>query len=698
MKNNIQTLAFTESPHPCCVFDSNLNVIICSHSMVDFLGYDSLEGAKKKLPQFFIQSILSKHFGGKEMEKDKLLSLLLLNRHIAFKSDILMQDERIPANVVIKSIECDKETIFLFYLHDLRKNVEFRKEMERKDELLDAVNNVALLMLKSTPESFEKDIWSSFDILGGVSKANRVYIWENSIGEDNTLYCTQTYEWVLGAEVVQGVPEITINISYEDLFTWGNILSNGNFVNSIVADLPKPEREHLEMQSVLSILAAPIFIEGNFWGFIGFDDCERERVFTPVEEDLLSIGGSFIVSSIIRNRTTKSLEEAREAAVSSMEAKSVFLSRMSHEIRTPLNAVIGMTQIALNTDDIAKKDECLNKIKTSSNHLLSLINDILDMSKIEANKLEIYKQEFSLEKLLTQLYHMISVQANEMKQNLKVITAPEIPSHFLGDSLRLTQVLTNLLNNAVKFTPKGGTICLEVGIEAVEDKNYSIRFVVTDTGIGMDEARMKQLFIPFEQTASSIASKYGGSGLGLAISKNIIDLMGGRITVESKVDSGSKFSVIIPMEAVNVESLEMNDMDYVAKEQKFDFSNHTILLVEDILINREIVLTVLEDTGIVIDCAENGLEAVKRFQDNPNRYDLILMDIQMPEMDGYVATKTIRSLDLKKAKTIPILAMTANAFKEDVEKCLSSGMNGHIAKPIDLGILLEALSVHMQAT
>ena len=339
----------------------------------------------------------------------------------------------------------------------------------------------------------------------------------------------------------------------------------------------------------------------------------------------------------------------------------------------------------------------LFRSKASSNHLLSLINDILDMSKIEANKLEIYKQEFSLKKLLTQLHNMISVQANEMEQNLTVTTDPNIPLYFVGDFMRLTQVLTNLLNNAVKFTPMGGSISLAVEIEAVEEKNYSIRFIVTDTGIGMDESRMSQLFIPFEQTASSITSKYGGTGLGLSISKNIVDLMGGQIIVESKVDVGSKFSVIVPMAAVSEEQLSMNDSDYDNKsDEKFDFSTNIILLAEDIPINREIVHTILQDTGIIIEYAENGLEAVKQFQEKSNRYDLILMDIQMPKMDGYTATKTIRNLDIQKAKTIPILAMTANAFKEDIEKCLASGMNGHIAKPIDLDILLEVLSVHLQ--
>lgn len=697
MENDILKLAFMEHPYPCCVFDSNFEVITWSHSMTAFLGCNTLEKVKKELSDFFVKSVLSKHFREKELTRDKLFAMLSVKKQIEFKLEVLVKEETIPTNIVIKTMDSDEKIIFLFYIHDLRKNIEFQKDMERKDELLDAVNNVAFLMLKSTPENFEDDIWESFDILGRVSKANRVYIWENSIGEDNRLYCTQTYEWVLGAEVVQGVPDIAINISYADLFTWENILSSGKFVNSIVADLPEPERVHLEKQSVLSILAAPIFIEGNFWGFIGFDDCERQRLFTPVEEDLLSIGGSFIVSSIMRNRTTKSLLEAREAAVSSMEAKTVFLSRMSHEIRTPLNAVIGMTQIALNTDSLEKKDECLSKIKTSSNHLLSLINDILDMSKIEANKLEIYKQEFSLKKLLTQLYNMISVQSNEMEQNLIVTTAPNLPLYFVGDFMRLTQVLTNLLNNAVKFTPKGGSISLAVEIEAVEEKNYFIRFIVTDTGIGMDESRISQLFIPFEQSASSITSKYGGTGLGLAISKNIIDLMGGQIIVESKVDAGSKFSVMIPMEAVSEEQLLMNDSDYENEsDEKFDFSNNIILLAEDIPINREIVRTILQDTGITIEYAENGLDAVKQFQENPNRYDLILMDIQMPEMDGYTATKTIRGLDIQRAQTIPILAMTANAFKEDIEKCLASGMNGHIAKPIDLNILLEVLSVHLQ--
>jgi len=521
-------------------------------------------------------------------------------------------------------------------------------------------------------------------------------------------------------------------------------------------------------------------------------------------------------------------------------AKSEFLSRMSHEIRTPMNAIIGMTKIAKSSDDPEKKEDCLDKIEGASKHLLGVINDILDMSKIEASKFELFFDVFNFDRMLTSIINVMNFRIEEKRQRLIVNLDDDIPESIIGDELRLVQVITNLLTNAVKFTPEGGTITLTVqNIPAIGDdinEKPVMRIEVADNGIGISEEQQSRLFTSFEQADGGTARKYGGTGLGLSISKRIVDLMGGKIWVESEFGFGSKFIFTIKyeragkkqmislaskadkikinrddihilavnsspdtkeylldvMEALNLScdvaaggeealeairqswekpynvffidwhipnmsgielvkkikrisahnavimfslSVEWSDIAEVAIEAGVDrfvsqqlfpstileniyecvdivhqsvsskaisesheisgFHGHTILIAEDIEINREIMKALLEDTGISIDFAENGVEATTMFIEQPTKYSLILMDIQMPEMDGYEATRSIRSYEHDAAGRIPIVAMTANVFKEDVERCLSCGMNDHLGKPIDTDLLLKKLKFYL---
>jgi len=536
--------------------------------------------------------------------------------------------------------------------------------------------------------------------------------------------------------------------------------------------------------------------------------------------------------------------ELLEAAQSANRSKSEFLSRMSHEIRSPMNAIIGMTQIAKTSNSPDKISDCLSKIDIASKHLLALINDVLDMAKIDANKLELSSDEFSIDDTLQKIYDMMGVKAEEKKQHLTLAIDKALPELVIGDELRFSQVVTNILSNAIKFTGEGGKIELSVNEIAKEGEFHKIRVSVKDTGIGLTQEQTSHLFKPFEQADGGTSRKFGGTGLGLAISKRIVELMGGDIRVESVPGKGSTFLFTAKMrECVKAENrvkkqearsreervggiqpiLQVRDMrilvvddsdesneytshildtlgfrceiarngieaveaasqavaegrpyniifmDYImpklngidaAKkiremtgenisivmvsmydwkefEQKardagiakcvskpispstaldaiceimpnaiiknndadvkpptVGFSGNTILLVEDIEINREIIAAFLEDTKVNIDFAVNGREAVEKFEANPEKYDVILMDIQMPEMDGFEATRQIRAMNHRCAKTISILAMTANALSEDVQKCKETGMNDHIAKPVDAETLLLKLNDH----
>jgi len=391
----------------------------------------------------------------------------------------------------------------------------------------------------------------------------------------------------------------------------------------------------------------------------------------------------------------KMAEEARSAS----EAKSRFIANMSHEIRTPLNAITGMTAIGKNADNLERKDYAFEKIKDASVHMLGVINDILDISKIEANMMELSPVEFNFEKMVQKTAAIINFRVDEKKQKLSVNIDNAIPKSLIADDQRLAQVITNLLTNAVKFTQEKGSITLDARCIGHEEDIYTIQISVTDTGIGISGEQQKHLFTSFQQADSSTTRKYGGTGLGLAISKRIVELMGGKIWLKSEPEKGSTFSFTImakrgkAAETVNKDTA--GDSGQAEQKQTGDinglFKGRRILLVEDVEINREIILALLEPTQIKIDCAENGVEAVRMFSEASDKYELIFMDVQMPEMDGYEATRRIRSLDTPNGKTVPIIAMTANAFRENVEECLAAGMNDHIGKPIDLERVIEAL-------
>jgi len=513
-------------------------------------------------------------------------------------------------------------------------------------------------------------------------------------------------------------------------------------------------------------------------------------------------------------------------------AKSEFLSRMSHEMRTPMNAIIGMTKIAKTTGDVSRLKYCIDTISASSSHLLEIINDVLDMSKIEAGKFELENVPMNIEKMLMKVCSIVIDNMEKKDLQFNVSLSRDLELNYIADDLRLSQVIINLLSNAMKFTPKGGKIRLSVESVERHGGDSTLRFSVTDSGIGMTDKQIARLFNAFEQADGSVSRKYGGTGLGLAISKSIIEKMEGRIWVESVPGAGSTFIfevclvrashqehnvigglhpedirvlivendeeirkhfmsildsfgisadsasdageartmleaarnlgrthdvvfldydlpgvngidfvnemgsrinkgavVIITayLEWQRIEETAQNsnldrfitkplfpssvldaisesvgwepeDLDRRAFEvaEAMDLSGVHIILAEDVEINREIFVALLEDTGITIDVAENGLAAVSLFGAYPEKYDLIVMDIQMPVMDGYQATKAIREMELPRAKTIPIIAMTANAFKEDIERCLAGGMDDHLAKPIDEKAVIEKIVYYAQ--
>lgn len=374
-----------------------------------------------------------------------------------------------------------------------------------------------------------------------------------------------------------------------------------------------------------------------------------------------------------------------------VESKNNFLAKMSHDIRTPLNAIIGMNYIA--TTQVEKNSpvmESLSKIETAAKYLLSILNDILDMSKIESGKMEIRHVAFSMSDLLASIHSIVDIQAKEKGITFVLKIHQGLSPSYIGDGLRINQILMNLVSNALKFTSPGGHITVEVYPIGKNENEEVIRFVVSDDGIGMSDVFMKNIFDPFTQDGSEIANQYGGSGLGLSIVKNLVDQMHGQVSVTSKKDVGSTFIVTLPLTAVrkesNVEARKPRTLDESL------LAGIRILLVEDNELNRMIAREILQMFRVEVDEAANGKDAVAQFVSRPSGYYMaIITDIRMPVMDGYEMSDIIRHSKHPDAATIPILAMSANAFDDDVAAASSHGMNAYLKKPIDVDELKATL-------
>lgn len=469
-------------------------------------------------------------------------------------------------------------------------------------------------------------------------------------------------------------------------------------LNKAINNLSESERTVIRNRNLESIgvneFSLTDFIYANPLQFMFIVMFVLSVLFTAL---LLAIGARMKATVIQGN-----LKRAEAANL----AKSEFLSRMSHEIRTPMNGIVGMSTIAMqNIDNTDKIKDCLEKVIMSSKHLLALINDVLDMSKIESGKVELRHESFNFRAFLQDFENLYGEQAKSKGISYETILASDLEVQIIGDSLRLNQVLSNLLSNALKFTPAKGMIKLRVSKTGEDQENVYLRFEVIDTGCGIAEENYDKIFESFEHENVDVTYKYGGTGLGLSIVKRFTGLMGGGIHVTSVQGSGSTFTVDLPFGKIKESGKptrfsDINGRNDLAKDcyaVDYDFKGKRILLVEDNELNREIAEELIGVTGASVESAEDGVQAVEMFKESAEGYyDLILMDVQMPHMDGYEATRCIRALGRSDAQKVPIFAMTANAFAEDVQKSREAGMNAHISKPLDIRAVYKQMNRYLQ--
>lgn len=474
--------------------------------------------------------------------------------------------------------------------------------------------------------------------------------------------------------------EIAKNIKHSNSFALYHHYEDAAY---IISFLPIRDIQNQIPTAYLVSYVNNLYLEGMLHEYVWINLIFLTALLLLCIATYLNIKQRMSLKETVKERT-KELEREKNRAQNATKAKSQFLANMSHEIRTPINGVIGMSYLLLQTTLSDKQRKYLEKIDDSAKSLLNIINDVLDFSKIEAGKFTIEKIEFNLQESIKKVINHLELLAHEKNININVKYGEGIGKYFLGDALRISQVLTNLLGNAIKFTHDGS-----INIYVTKLENEKFKFEVKDSGIGLSEKEQKKLFISFSQADDSTTRKYGGTGLGLAISKQLVELMGGKIWVESKEGIGSSFIFEIELREIEPQLSKSN-----GEKVEFDKSildAKKILIAEDNHTNQLVLLGLLEDYVKEIDIANNGQEAVDMFENG--KYELIIMDLQMPVMDGYEATRLIRNID----KDIPIIALSANTMKEEIQKTKAVGINEHLIKPLDMEKLFTTLSKYINS-
>ena len=553
-------------------------------------------------------------------------------------------------------------------------HAQMEKDVIDRNKLLVTLNSISAIMIRSDSRNFAYTLYECMGIVADVLGSDRISIWKNIVIKEN-LYCTGLYGWPEKAEIQKG-HRYAANISYNSTLPgWEEKLSMGKTINSLVHNMSDAEQSCLVPQNIRSVLVMPVFLQNQFWGFVRFDNCHTEKLFSQNEETILRSAAQLWVDAIVRAEMEHDVATAEAAS----KTKSIFLANMSHEIRTPMNSIIGFAELALDGAIPQKTREYLTNISESAEWLLSIINDILDLSKIEAGKMELENIPFNLADMFMQCQSTIMPRAKEKGIKLYCVAEPLEGKKLVGDPVRLRQVMMNLLSNAVKFT-NSGMVKLSAASEKLSGSSVTIHFKVIDTGIGMSPEQVARIFEPFMQADTSVTRKFGGTGLGLAITHNIVELMGGKLSVESALGTGSKFSFDLAFDMIETGDVQpAHEITYNALDMP-SFRGE-VLVCEDNMLNQQVICDHLARIGISTVVANTGREGVDevsgRAREGEKQFDLILMDINMPEMDGLEAASIIKEMKLD----IPMVALTANIMSNDLDTYKKNGMSGLLGKP-----------------
>ena len=580
-------------------------------------------------------------------------------------------------------------------------------DIKHRDLLLCAANNVSSVLFEPDLGCFEDSLWKSMEIMAEAVGVDRICIWKNC-NDRSRLHFSLNYEWENGSfrsDAEKG--SLAPDLWFDEHPAFNKMILKGNCINSLVSDLPPAERAQLAPRNIISLFAVPVLLQNKLWGYVSFDNCKREYLFTDSEVLILRSVSRMLAHSVIRNEMTRNIldttalmEEAKEAAEQANRAKSEFLSHISHEIRTPMNTILGVTEIQLqklnNSPDV---DEAFSLIYSSGNLLLNIINDILDLSRIEAGKLELHPVRYDIPSLVYDTMQLTLLRYDSKPIDFKVKIDENTPLDLFGDELRLKQILNNILSNAFKYTDKGR---IELSVTAETNREMFVQgpesltkcvlvLQVSDTGQGMSEEQIGKLFEQYTRFNLDVNQSVVGTGLGMNITKRFIDMMNGEIFVESVVGKGSVITVRLPQESIGsalcgpelAENLQSGRFQSIIKLRKGRVVHEhmpygKVLIVDDVESNLFVAKGMMLPYGLKIETVTGGSKALEQVR-NGRVYDIIFMDHMMPGMDGIEATALIRETGY----THPIVALTANAVVGQAEMFLRNGFDGFISKPID---------------